>query len=147
MNVSSSVFINSVVGKGLAPFRNMANRTAQGRAIQRFILPTRRSGCAVQPDIGNENYLRAFFANIYDARFNPIRFAQGQAEEPDLRLNVLLMSCHALLPVSWHHTLDPFHNSGKTSIVGKGLAPFRNMANRNSARPISYEADLRHKRS
>ncbi len=29
--------------------------------------------------------LRIYFANFRDVRFNPIRFAQGQAEEPDLR--------------------------------------------------------------
>ena len=45
---------------------------------------SRRSGCAVQPDVRSLDFLRGLFANIRDVNFNPIRVAQGQAEEPDL---------------------------------------------------------------
>ena len=39
----------------------------------------------VRVGVGNLSMLRALFASTRDVRFNPIRFALGQAEEPDLR--------------------------------------------------------------
>ena len=39
----------------------------------------------VQPDVGNLPLLKTLFTGIRDVRFHPIRIAQGQGEEPDLR--------------------------------------------------------------
>ena len=46
---------------------------------------SRRSGCVVQPDVGRFFLLWSLFSSIRGVRFNPIRFAQGQVEESDLR--------------------------------------------------------------
>jgi len=82
----------TVVGNGLVPFRL--------RVLWKGVSLSHRSGwaaclvyfCGVQPDIGNLALLRTLYASIRDVRFNPIRFAQGQAEEPDLRVCSLRQS-------------------------------------------------------
>ena len=48
-----------------------------------------RPGCGFQPDVGSLPLVK-YFSGIRDVRFNPIRFAQGLAEEPDLRANTPL---------------------------------------------------------
>ena len=64
-------------------------------------------------DLTSDIYLwwRLFLAGIRDVRFNPIRFAQGQVEEPDLRGNI---------PLRGHrgHDLSPTKNNYLT-IIGK----------------------------
>ena len=64
----------------------------------------------------------------------------GSTEEPDLQLNVLPMSCHILLPISWHHTARPLPRSGQASIRREGALPLPQLGQalirREGARPL-----------